>query len=147
LLATGAEKPFQGEIPVSVGGSVQFLAGNSGIGNAVVQVVDTASTVILQDTTDANGAFNLEVLLSEVQPGWQLKVIKEGNPTNGVNAIDLVRIQKHILFVDPMDNPFSKIAADANGSGTINSLDIVTLLRLLLGISPNFPDLQSWILS
>ena len=145
LLATGAEKPFQGEIPVSVGGSVQFLAGNSGIGNAVVQVVDTASTVILQDTTDANGAFNLEVLLSEVQPGWQLKVIKEGNPTNGVNAIDLVRIQKHILFVDPMDNPFSKIAADANGSGTINSLDIVTLLRLLLGISPNFPDLQSWI--
>ncbi len=145
LLATGAEKPFQGEIPVSVGGSVQFLAGNSGIGNAVVQVVDTASTVILQDTTDANGAFNLEVLLSQVQPGWQLKVIKEGNPTNGVNAIDLVRIQKHILFVDPMDNPFSKIAADANGSGTINSLDIVTLLRLLLGISPNFPDLQSWI--
>lgn len=145
LLATGAEKPSQGENPVSVGGLVQFLAGNSGIANAVVQVIDTANNVIMQDTTDANGAFNLEVLLSEVQSGWQLKVIKNGNPTNGVNAIDLVKIQKHILFVEPLDNPYSKLAADANGSGTINSLDIVTILKLLLGINTEFPNQQSWI--
>jgi len=145
LLATGAEKPSQGENPVLVGGLVQFLSGNSGIGNALVQVVDTTNNVIVQDITDANGAFSLEVLLSEVQPGWQLKVVKEGSPTNGVNAIDLVKIQKHLLFVEPMDNPYSKLAADANGSGTINSLDIVTLLKLLLGVTTHFPDQQSWI--
>ena len=144
LAATGATKPVI-EAPVSVSGTVQFLEGSSGVKDAIVQVVDAGNTVIMQDTSDINGTFNLSVLLSVVQPGWQLKVIKNGNPTNGVSAIDLVRVQKHLLFVDPFTSPLSKLAADANGSGTISSLDIVTLTKLLLGLTSNFPNQQSWI--
>ena len=145
ILATGAEKPTQGEVPVVVNGMVQFLEGSAGVGNAFVQILDANNTILRQDTSDATGAFNLEVLLSEVQPGWKMKVVKEGGATNGVSAVDLIRIQKHLLFVDPMTSPLSKLASDANGSGTISSLDIVTLLKLLLGITTNFPDQQSWI--
>jgi len=145
ILATGAEKPTQGEVPVTVTGMVQFLEGSSGVGNAFVQILDANDIVLRQDTSDATGAFNLQVLLSEVQPGWKMKVIKEGGATNGVSAQDLIRIQKHLLFIDPMTNPLSKLASDANGSGTISSLDIVTLLKLLLGQTSNFPDQQEWI--
>jgi hypothetical protein len=44
-----------------------------------------------------------------------------------------------------MTSPLSKIAADANTSGTISSLDIVTLTKLLLGLTSNFPNQQTWI--
>jgi thiol-disulfide isomerase/thioredoxin len=145
ILATGAEKPTQGEVPVTVSGTVQFLEGSSGVGNAFIQILDANDTVLRQDTSDATGAFNLDVLLSEVQPGWKMKVVKEGEATNGVSAQDLIRIQKHLLFIDQMTSPLSKIAADANGSGTISSLDIVALLKLLLGQTSNFPDQQEWI--
>jgi hypothetical protein len=72
-------------------------------------------------------------------------VIKNGNPTNGVSAIDLVKLQKHLIFVDSLTSPLAKLAGDANGSGTLSSLDIVTLIRLLLGATTNFPNQQSWI--
>jgi thiol-disulfide isomerase/thioredoxin len=144
IAATGAQKP-QTETPVSVTGQVQFLQGSAGVGNAYVQIIDESGAILMQDTTDSNGGFSFDVLASEVQPDWEVKVIKNGNPTNGVNALDIVRVQKHLLLLDPLDDPLLKLAADANRSFTISALDIVTLLRLLLGITSNFPDQQTWI--
>ena len=100
---------------------------------------------MISETTNTTGEFDLEILLSEVQPGWKLKVIKEGDPLNGVNVLDLVRIQKHILFVESFDNPFGKLASDVNESHTITSLDIAGILKILLGRADNFVDGESWI--
>lgn len=144
LLATGAVKP-EIEQPVVVTGQVQFLQGSLGVGNATVQVLDSSDNIIMTETTSVNGSFNLEILLSEVQPGWKVKVDKDGIPLNGVSALDLVRIQKHILFLEPFDNPLAKLAADINKSGTISSLDLVGLLKILLGRVPNFSDGETWI--
>lgn len=144
ILATGAVKP-EIEQPVSVPGEVGFLATNLGVTNAIVQILDGANNIIDQDTTDSEGDFDFSVYLSEVQPDWKVKVIKEGNPVNGVSVTDLVRIQKHILFLEPFDNPYSKLAADMNESLNISALDIVGLLKIILGRVPNFPDGESWI--
>lgn len=145
IAATGAVKPNQVENPVSILGNIQFMSGSAGVNGAYVQVIDTSGNIIIQDTSAINGGFNLQILLSEVQPDWQVRVVKQGNPTNGVNAADLIRIQKHLLFIEPFTDPLHKIAADANGSWTVSSLDIVTLLKLLLGITPGFPNEESWI--
>ncbi|MEO6131296.1 MAG: redoxin domain-containing protein [Saprospiraceae bacterium] len=145
LLATGALKPPPPESPVSVSGLVQFLEGSTGVGNAYVQIRNGAGNVIVQDTSDMNGHFNLQFLLSQSQPDWQLGVVKNGSPVNGVSAIDLVKIQKHILFIDTLDTPLFRLAADANNSASISTLDIVTILKLLLGKIQNFPDNQTWI--
>ena len=145
LLATGAEKPPPVENPVEVTGSVTHLMGTTGVGNAHVQIIDGQGNVVKQDTTGSSGNFNLSFLLSQMQPDWQLKVVKNGTPTNGVNALDLVRIQKHILFVDPFQDPLSKLASDINKSGSLSALDIVALIKILLGINTNFPDGQTWI--
>lgn len=144
LAATGAVKPNQ-EMPVSVLGQVQFFDGNTGVGNAYIQIIDGQGNIILQDTSDANGNYTLQVLLSEVQPDWELKVVKNGPATNGVSVQDLIKIQKHLLFVLQMDSPLAKLAADANNSGTISALDMVTITKLLLGISTEFPNGESWI--
>lgn len=145
LLATGAQKPPPPEDPVSVTGQITFFEGTTGVGNAFVQLVDGQGNLIKQDTTGTNGQYNLSVLLSEAQPDWALKVEKNGSPTNGVNALDLVRIQKHLLFVDPFTGPLPKIAADANKSLSITALDIITISKVLLGINANFPDGKSWV--
>ncbi len=144
LLSTGAEKPNTEE-PVQVAGQVTFLEGTTGVGNALVQVVNAQGTIISQVTSSASGDFSLDVLLSEVQPDWELKVVKDGPPMNGVSALDLVRIQKHLLSIEPLTNPYAKIAADANNSQTISSLDIITLVKLSLGLISNFPDGKTWI--
>jgi len=145
LLATGAEKPPPVENPVEVTGLVTHLMGTTGVGNAHVQIIDGQGNVVKQDTTGSSGTFSLSILLSEMQPDWQLKVVKNGTPTNGVNALDLVRIQKHILFVDPFQDPLPKLAADINKSNSLSALDIVALIKILLGINTNFPDGQTWI--
>lgn len=145
IAATGAEKPGQQETPVSVPGEITFLQGAAGVGATIVEIVNGEGAVIEDDTTGANGAFSLSFLLSEMQPDWAIRARKGGSPTNGVNAIDLLRIQKHILVVEPITDPLLRLAADANRSSSISSLDIVTLLKLLLGVSLQFPDGESWI--
>jgi len=145
ITATGAMKPGQGETPVTVAGGITFLQGSTGVSQVIVEVLDGQGDVVYADTTGFTGSFNLSILQSEVQPDWTLRARKEGNPTNGVSAIDLVQIQKHILVVEPFTDPIKQIAADANSSASISSLDIVTLLKLLLGRIPNFPNGESWI--
>ncbi len=144
ITATGAEKPVI-EQPVLVTGQVHFLQSSTGVGNAIVQVLDASGNIVTADTTGSSGNFTLEVLMSEVLPGWKVKVVKNGIPLNGVSAIDLVRIQKHILILEPFDNPMSKLASDVNESGTISSLDIIGLLKILLGKVSNFADGETWI--
>jgi thiol-disulfide isomerase/thioredoxin len=145
LLATGAQKPPPPESPVEVTGLVTYLMGSTGVGNAYVQIVDSLDNVIKQDTTNVSGNFDLAVYLSQLQPDWRLKVVKNGSPTNGVNALDLVRIQKHILLLEPFADPLTKLAVDINKSGSISALDIVILTKLLLGINTQFADGQNWI--
>jgi len=145
LLATGAQKPPPPESPVHVIGSVTFLMGSTGVSNAFVQIVNGQGNVVKQDTTGSPGSFDLAFLLSDMQPDWQLKVVKNGNVTNGVNALDLVRIQKHILQLDLITDPLARLASDINKSNSISALDIVGLTKILLGINSNFPDGQNWI--
>ncbi len=144
LAATGAMKPNQ-ENPVSVLGQVQFFDGNTGVGNAFIQIIDGQGNVVFQDTSASDGGFTLEVLLSQMQPDWEVKAVKNGPATNGVSVQDLIKIQKHLLFVQSMDSPLSRLASDANNSGTISALDMVTITKLLLGITTEFPDGKSWI--
>ena len=142
LLATGAEKP--GEELFTVSGQVTFLSGSTGVNNTTMQIVNGQGIVLEEAISDASGAFSLQLLQSEVQPDWQLKATKHSGPLNGVSTLDLVRIQKHLLGIQPFDNPYAKIAADANESGTISSLDLVLISRILLNFITNFPDQQEW---
>ena len=66
------------------------------------------------------------------------------NPLNGVSTFDLVLITKHILSLAPFQNPQDFIAADINNTGSITTLDIIQLRKLILGIDREFKSNTSW---
>ncbi|MEZ4960358.1 MAG: HYR domain-containing protein [Saprospiraceae bacterium] len=69
-----------------------------------------------------------------VKPTYNTKVL------NGVTTFDLVLIQRHILGIAALGSPYKIIAADANKSGTVTTIDIVELRKLILNVTTTLPN-------
>ncbi|MCB9284939.1 MAG: T9SS type A sorting domain-containing protein [Lewinellaceae bacterium] len=81
------------------------------------------------------------------QPGnydYTLAPEKAADPDNGVTTYDLVLISRHILGVQLLDSPYKIIAADANRSGIVTTLDMVNIRKVILGLETSFPGNTSW---
>jgi hypothetical protein len=63
---------------------------------------------------------------------------------NGVSTLDLVKIQKHLLGIEYIDNPYDLIAADANNNQNVSAIDLIELRKLILGIYGELPANKSW---
>ncbi len=63
---------------------------------------------------------------------------------NGINTLDLILIQRHVLGLTPFDSPYKYIAADINNSEKVSGADILELRKMILGINPEFPNNMSW---
>ncbi|PHN01111.1 T9SS type A sorting domain-containing protein [Flavilitoribacter nigricans] len=124
-------------------------------GGAVAGVVALESSVAVQDVevsvsgqelmgamTDVEGRYTIEGL----EEGFDYSLIahKNENPLNGVSTFDLVLMSKHILGTQLLDSPYKMIAADVNNSGTITSMDAISLRRLVLNIDTKFSNNSSW---
>ncbi|MFZ1704109.1 MAG: HYR domain-containing protein [Saprospiraceae bacterium] len=66
-------------------------------------------------------------------------------PLRGVSTLDLVLIQRHILGIETFDMPEIYLAGDVDGSGKINSVDLVALRKLILGSVDSFPNQKPWV--
>ncbi len=93
--------------------------------------------------TGSNGLFNF---LNAAAPGGNYVVTPEKDIDflNGVTTFDLVLISQHILGVQTLDSPYKIIAADANKSNTVTTLDLVKLQRLILNIDNDLAPNTSW---
>lgn len=69
---------------------------------------------------------------------------KTEDPANGVTTFDMVLVSRHILGVVSLDSPYKIIAADANRSGAVTTLDLVEIRKVILGIQPGFSQNTSW---
>ena len=69
---------------------------------------------------------------------------KNMEPLNGVSTFDLVLISKHILGLNRLDSPYKQIAADINRSGTVTAYDLVQLRQLILNVTTEFANNDSW---
>ena len=92
--------------------------------------------------TGANGDFTFNSV--PMYSNYTVTPEKNMNPLNGVSTFDLVLISKHILGIDLLDSSYKHIAADVNKSGTITAYDMVQLRQLILNISAEFPNNDSW---
>ncbi len=70
--------------------------------------------------------------------------MKTDDVRNGVSTFDLALISKHILNVAPLNSPYKIIAADANNSGSVSTLDLVAIRKLVLFVANDFPNNTSW---
>lgn len=75
---------------------------------------------------------------------YELKPTYDLNHVNGVTTNDILQIRKHILEVDKFTSPYTLIAADVNNSGSVTTVDMVWMRRLILGSIDEFPDNKSW---
>jgi hypothetical protein len=92
--------------------------------------------------TADNGTYNFPVV--PVGMLYSLAAGRNDNPRNGVTTFDLLRLQKHILGIEPLTSPYLMIAADANNSGKISAIDLVEIRKLILGRTEEFPNNSSW---
>jgi hypothetical protein len=82
----------------------------------------------------------------DVQPGLDYTVTPQldTDPLNGVSTFDLLMISRHILGISPIDGPYKRIAADVNQSGSITTLDMIQLRKMILGAQIGFSNNTSW---
>ena len=91
--------------------------------------------------TQADGDYVFRDILSS---DFDISAARDDDHINGVTALDLVLVQRHLLGLTRLDDPFKIIAADINGDGRVSAFDLVDLRRLILGTIDRFPNNSSW---
>jgi hypothetical protein len=92
--------------------------------------------------TGNDGAYSF----SDVAAGgdYTITPMRNDDVRNGISTFDLVLISKHILNVEKLNSAYKVIAADANNSGSVTTLDLVALRKLILYVSNDLPNNTSW---
>ncbi len=107
----------------------------------MVEDVEISLNVGLQDMTSVSGDYAFKDLSYS---SFDISAEKNDDYLNGVTALDVVLIQRHLLGLSKFDNPYNIIAGDINGDGRLSSLDLVDLRRLILGVYDELPNNDSW---
>ena len=92
--------------------------------------------------TDEYGRFDIGNLVK--YSDYELSASKEGDFKAGINVLDLLAIQKHLLGVNRLPNGFRMIAADVDGSEKIDLRDLTELRKIILGIKSPDQGTHSW---
>ena len=121
---------------ITLAGTIATEEGN-GVENTVIDVNAGLNTV----NSDVNGQFEMEV---DQGGDYSISALLDTDPENGVTTYDLVIISQHILGISPLQSPYKMIAADANNSGAVTTLDLVAIRRVILQIDDNFQNNTSW---
>ena len=118
-----------------VAGAIQTIAGDR------VEDVEVALDYGPNFMTEVNGDYMFQDLTFD---DFEISANRDDDHINGVTALDLVLIQRHLLGLTRLDDPYKIIAADINSDGRVSALDMVDLRRLILGTIDEFPSNSSW---
>lgn len=122
----------------AVAGSIQTEDAH-GLDSVNVALLSTDSSMHL---TSATGTYRFDSLA--MNGNYQIVPTLAGNYKEGINMMDLVALQKHILGTALINSPYKLIAADINHSNDITIADLIEMRQLLLGITDRFANNTSW---
>jgi thiol-disulfide isomerase/thioredoxin len=148
LLATGAQKPgtvMEEEDPAAFNFIIEDAFGNE-LSDVDIFLGSANSSQEFPISPGISGIFEIEDLATEF-PGLTnpvVRVRKTDEVQDKLSAIDILIIVRHILGLIPIDEPELLMAADTNGDGNINAVDLITLQRVILGLINNFPNSDSY---
>jgi len=96
----------------------------------------------MMEFTDNDGAYAFQ----DVPAGnsFRIRASLDDEHRQGVTTLDIILIQKHILGLQYLDDPYKLIAADVSNSGSISGLDLIQIRKLILGLNKTFPKNSSW---
>lgn len=127
---------------VSIAGSI--FTSNGKVPQNIEVNIETPESQRIVSANNQTGKY----LTEQLKPGqaYTIKPFLNSDPIDGVSTFDLIKIQRHILDIEPFDNPHKFIAADVNSSSSITAGDLVEIRKLILGITDKFPKgLTSWV--
>ncbi|MCO6477516.1 MAG: DUF11 domain-containing protein [Phaeodactylibacter sp.] len=104
--------------------------------------VSLSGPVALMMNTAVDGSYQFEGL--ETGYDYTVRPYLNTGHRNGVSTFDLLILQRHLLGVEFLDSPYKRIAADANRTGSITTLDMIQIQQLILGEILEFPNNTSW---
>ena len=134
----GACNPGQS---TSVSGRVVSNAGQS-VENAEI-VLDNGITEMLK-ATNSGAAGDFMFANAVMHYNYNISGKKDDDYLNGVSTLDLVLIQRHVLALNRLTDPYNIIAADVNSDEKVTASDLVELRKLILGIYTELPKSGSW---
>jgi len=112
--------------------------GGEAIANVAVALEGSSMNALM---TEVDGSYSINNL---PQGSFKLKPSKNEAAMNGVSTYDMVLMQRHILGLVEISDPYTMIAADVNNSGTVSTSDMLAMRRLILNINDGFGSTQSW---
>jgi hypothetical protein len=96
-----------------------------------------------QAWTSGQGYYAFDSLL--LGRAYRIEPYSNADPTNGVNIVDLIHLQDHLLRRELLREPQQYIAADADGSQTLSIVDLIAIARLIMAVEEGFPNgVPSW---
>ncbi|WP_173021502.1 peroxidase family protein [Lewinella sp. W8] len=116
---------------VATDGVINLHTSNVPLPEVTVDAIGNDGLVVSTSLTSDLGFYDFEAL-----PACQMTSLTAARMDtwdNGINILDMVAIQRHVLGLTPFTNPYQYLAADANGDASIDVFDIVALSRLILG--------------
>lgn len=116
---------------------------NKLISQVKVEVYNSNNQLVATQITGQNGQYLFTGL--PPSPNYYLKASRNINYLDGVSTFDVVVIARHILGIEPFEDPYQIIASDVNLTRSITTLDLIELRRLILGMTDVFPEKEPWV--
>ena len=128
---------------LTISGTIETDQSQPVPGAQVIVMQSGSNEPVKQTYTDNQGRYSVSGVPSEAN--YDVVVSKNDDVRNGVNTLDLVKIQRHILDLEPFTNVYDYIAADVNNNESIRASDLLALRKVILGVNTEFPaGQQSW---
>jgi hypothetical protein len=102
----------------------------------ITQEADTCEQIV-----PVNGLYTFEACMAG---NYTITPHSKRNFLDGLTVLDLLLIRKYTLGLFASFSPYALLAADANRSNNVNTLDVLALRRLLLGIDQKIPHTHPW---
>lgn len=105
---------------------------DEGLDNFEVKLMNETKAEEVKHMT-SEGSFGFEGV--SFYDSYKLAPQTNEDVRNGVNTLDLVLIQRHVLGLNKFDDPYKLIAADVNNDKKISASDLLALRKLILGLT------------
>jgi hypothetical protein len=107
-----------------------------------VSVVASSANDQMQSESNSDGSFEIGNI-----PGcdeFNLIMTMTDVANKGINTLDLIKMQRFILGLGGLDSPYQMLAADINRSGSITTIDLLMVRKLILGIETGLEEDGLW---
>lgn len=130
-----------GNTRIDIAGEINALTGDK-MTSVVVKLDANLPEFPLSTLSDKDGKYKFSN--QPIGADFLVSAKKDGDYLNGVNTLDLLKIQKHILGLVKLESGYQMIAADVDNDKAIRVSDLVELRKLILGVNEKLPYNSSW---